>query len=222
MKISWLGQACFKIQTKTISLVIDPYDPKIGLKSAATKADLVLSTHDHHDHNYLEAVTAENPELAAPYVIKNPGEYEVSEIMVHGIQAAHDKKGGAERGLVTMYSIQSEGINILHVGDLGEKLTNEQVEAIGNVDILLIPVGGTYTIDGKEASDIVSQLEPRVVIPMHYLVPGLTVEGIAPVDLFLKEMGAVGVAAQESYKITKKELPQEETQVVILEPLKAK
>src|SRR5205085_94968 len=127
MKISWFGHSCFKIQTKNVSLVIDPYNPSIGLKTPTTKADIVLVTHEHPDHNNIDAVSPESPDQKEVHVIKNPGEYEIREIMIQGIQASHDKKSGAERGLVTMYLIQAEGISILHVGDLGEKLSNAQI-----------------------------------------------------------------------------------------------
>ncbi len=210
MEIVWYGQSMFKIKGKSTSLVIDPFDPqKIGLKAPKdVEASVVLVTHNHSDHNYLALIKDE------PLVFSGPGEYEKSGVSITGVQSSHDNKGGEERGLNTIYNILIDNINVVHLGDLGHQLTEEQVSLVGNADILMVPIGGTYTIDAEEAAKVVAQLEPRIVLPMHYQLPGST-SGLEPLEPFLKEMGAENVAPVPKLSITKDKLP-EETQVVVL------
>ncbi len=223
-----MGQSCFKIKGKTSSVIIDPFDPtKMGLKLPKDlSAELLLITHGHEDHNNISAVSGD------PVVIQGPGEYEVAGISVKGIHSYHDKQEGAERGVNTIYSITVDGVNILHLGDLGHPLTEEQTgEVDTSTDILMIPVGGNYTIDAEEAAKVVAALEPKVIIPMHYRLslkasledqpsssayklPESSAD-IAPVDGFLKEMGAENIEPVAKLSITKDKLP-EETQVVLI------
>lgn len=213
MYISWLGHSCFKIEAKTngesITVVIDPYEDSVGLKLPRVKADIVLVTHEHFDHNAVESLKGE------PTVIRGAGEYEVKKVVVYGVPTYHDSSNGSERGTNTCYRIDAEDLSVVHLGDLGHPLTNDQLELLEDVDILLIPVGGTYTIDAKQAGQIVSQIEPRIVIPMHYAVPGLKFE-LDPVEKFLKEMGAQKAEVIDKLKITKKELMTEGTKVIVL------
>ncbi len=210
MDIVWLGQACFKIKGKSTTLIIDPYDPAAtNLKLPKDlEAAIAIKTHDHKDHNNLQVVTGE------PLEITGPGEYEIRGVTVLGVSTYHDKSNGQERGKNTIYNIEIEGINIVHLGDLGHVLTEDQVEEIGTCDILLIPVGGVYTIDAKDASEVVAQLEPKIVIPMHFKVPGLQYE-LDGVESFLKEMGAESVTPLAKLTITKDKLPTE-MQVTVL------
>lgn len=210
MDIYWYGQSCFKIKGKTTSVIIDPYDPEfVGLKLPKDmEAQVVLSTHSHKDHANINAVSGK------PLAIAGPGEYEVSGVSVTGVSTDHDAAGGSERGRNTLYHVMIDGINIVHVGDLGHVLTEEQVSEIDNVDILMVPVGGTFTIDGETAAKVVAQLEPKIVIPMHYKIPGLSIE-IEDVEPFLKEMGAESAQPQPKLTITKDKLP-EEPQTVVL------
>ncbi len=213
MDIYFYGQAMFKIKGKTATLVIDPFDPNVtGLKlpkPADLEADAVLVTHNHPDHNNLAALPGE------PLQVLGPGEYEIKGASINGISVFHDKVQGAERGKNTIYHINIDGLNIVHLGDLGHVLNEEQTQGIDDVDILLIPVGGNYTIDAKAASEVVSQLEPSIIIPMHYGgLPGLKVD-LAPVEEFLKEMGSENVQPQSKLYVTKDKLP-EEPQVVVL------
>ncbi|OGE38126.1 hypothetical protein A3B45_05510 [Candidatus Daviesbacteria bacterium RIFCSPLOWO2_01_FULL_39_12] len=215
MDIYWLGQACFRLKGKTATVLIDPYDPDFtGLKLPKDLgADVVLTTHDHQDHNYTEAVKGiiNSP----PLVFKDSGEYEVSGVIITGISSFHDNSQGSQRGSNTIFHVVLDGLNIVHLGDLGQdKLTEEQISRIPQTDILLIPVGAIFTIDSKQASDIVSQLEPKIIIPMHYKIEGLKFE-LDGVDKFLKEMGAEGIVAQPKLSITKDKLP-EESMVVVL------
>lgn len=210
MDIYFYGQACFKIKGKTAAVFIDPYKEDFtGLKLPKDlSADVSVSTHDHDDHNNLDAVTG------TVLKIKGPGAYEVNGVNIIGISTYHDKEEGAQRGKNTIYNINIDGLNIVHLGDLGHILSEETIDELGQTDILLVPVGGVYTIDGKLASDIVSQLEPKIVIPMHYSLPGLKFE-LEPVENFLKEMGFESVEPQPKFSITKDKLP-EELQVVVL------
>ncbi|MFA5052026.1 MAG: MBL fold metallo-hydrolase [Patescibacteria group bacterium] len=211
MIITWLGQACFKIQSKDVTVITDPYDAGIGLKLPRLNADIVTVSHDHHDHNNAGAINGN------PFVINQPGEYEVKSVFVHGIPSYHDDKSGAERGNNIIYFFQIEELKLAHLGDLGAPLTDDQIEKLEGVDIVFIPVGGVYTIDGKQAAEVVSQLEPRIAIPMHFKIPGLNIK-LQGIDKFCDEMGVKQNGTEEKFKITKKELPSEETQVIILKP----
>ncbi|OGE31691.1 hypothetical protein A2631_00910 [Candidatus Daviesbacteria bacterium RIFCSPHIGHO2_01_FULL_44_29] len=210
MEIYYLGHACFKLKGKTSSIIIDPFNTETGLKLPKDmQADACLITHNHSDHNNQAAVTG------SPVVLNGPGEYEVKGVAVTGIASYHDNVAGAERGANTIYNIYIDGLNIVHLGDLGQDaLTEAQESEIGITDILLIPVGGTYTITAKQASSIVAQLEPRIIIPMHYGVEGLKypLEGVAS---FLKEMGVESLEPVSKLSITKDKLP-DEPQVVVL------
>jgi len=211
MEIKWFGQSCFELKGDKATLVIDPFEDKIGLKLPKLTADIVAVTHDHFDHNNVKAVSGD------PFVITDPGEYEVKGISVSGIPTFHDEKGGQERGENTVYIIEVDGIRICHLGDLGHNLSDAQADMVDGVDILLIPVGGEYTIDAKKASEVTEQIEPRVVIPMHYQVQGLAgVKGLAKVDDFLSEMGVKDINKKDLLKVKKDKLPQDKTEVVVL------
>lgn len=215
MQILWKGHACFQIiatrgKGEQVKIVIDPYDAATGLKLSPLEADIGLITHDHHDHNNVKALKGD------PFVIKSPGEYDVKDVLVRGIPSFHDASNGKERGQNTIYVIEAEGISLCHLGDFGQQeLTSEQVEAIGNIDILFIPVGGVFTIEGKEAAKIVGQIEPRYVVPMHYQEAKLKVK-LDKVDDFLKAMGVKPKEAESKLTIKVKDLTGEETKVVIM------
>lgn len=215
MEITYIGHSCFKIKDKTISLVIDPYNPKIGYKLPKLSADVLLVTHDHFDHNYIEGVSDYR------LLVDGPGEYEVGGCFIYGKSVDHDEKNGLERGKVTMYLITIDDFNILHLGDLGRELTQEEMEKIPNVDVLMIPVGNKYTIDEKAAVKVISALEPSYVIPMHYKTDDLTgVEGLSGVDEFLDEMGVEEDVKKDLDKLvlnSKTDLDGE-TKVVVLKP----
>lgn len=214
MEITWLGHSAFRIRGKTSTVVTDPYDPgTVGLKFAKTEANIVTISHGHADHNRPDLVTG------TPQVITGPGEYEIGGVSIFGISTFHDNKQGAERGKSTVYVITIDGVVICHLGDLGHKLTEEQVGEIGNVDVVLIPVGGVYTIDAKDAASIVATIEPSVVIPMHYKIEGVKSEIMSSLDgveKFIKEIG-VEPLKEAKFVVTKESLP-EEMQLVILEP----
>lgn len=210
MVITWYGQSCFKIQSGETVVFTDPFDKEIGLTPPRGQANIVTISHEHHDHNNSEALSGE------PLVVKGPGEYESLGVEIKGVFSFHDDKEGKERGVSTIYIIEIEGIKICHLGDLGQsKLTAEQIEEIDGVDILMIPVGGTLTIDGEVAVDIINQIEPRLVIPMHYKIPGLNYK-IDGVEAFLKEMGIAKKETVDKLTLKKKDLPEEEMQVVVM------
>ncbi|PJE57999.1 MAG: MBL fold metallo-hydrolase [Candidatus Portnoybacteria bacterium CG10_big_fil_rev_8_21_14_0_10_36_7] len=208
MVITWYGHSCFKIQSGQLTLLIDPFDSSIGLRSPRGKTDIVFVTHKHYDHNYLESVDQDT------FVIDGPGEYEVKGVACRGISSFHDASEGKDRGLNTIYLFEMEGIKVCHLGDLGHKLANGQLEALEEVDILFVPVGGKYTLDGEEAAEVVYQIEPKIIIPMHYKVPGLKIS-LGDATDFLKEMGVSGKEATPKITIKKKELPENGTVMVM-------
>ncbi len=215
MDIYWGGQALIRIKGKHSAVVIDPFDQEYtGLKLPKDLiGDLVLVTHDHQDHNAWSGIKSATGQPAMMF--DKPGEYEVSGVVVTGVSSFHDNEQGAERGINTIFHIMQDGMNLVHLGDLGQSaLTEEQLAQIGSVDILFIPVGGLYTIDAKVASNIVSQLEPSIIIPIHYKIEGLKFD-LAGVEGFLKEMGAENVVVQQKLSINKDKLP-EEPEVVVL------
>ncbi|MDA3802548.1 MAG: MBL fold metallo-hydrolase [Patescibacteria group bacterium] len=211
MIITWQGHSCFKIQDKVgtdgITLTTDPFDKEIGLKSPNFESDIVTVSHDHHDHNNVSSLRGD------AFVIDSPGEYDYKEVLVQGIDSYHDNKEGEERGKNTIYRIEMDDLSICHLGDLGHSLSDEQLSKLSGVDILFVPVGGKYTLDAKKAVEVVSQIEPRIVIPMHYKVDELKMD-IDPVDSFVKELG-IKPTNEEKLKISKKDLPQEDMELVI-------
>ncbi len=212
MIITWYGQSCFKIQSGDLVIVIDPFSKEIGLTPPRFRADIALSTHAHDDHNNLESVAGD------PFIINSPGEYEVKGAYIHGIKTFHDNENGAERGLNTIFLVEVEGIRVLHMGDYGDDANRDAqfIEEVGEVDILLVPVGGTFTIDGQRAARLTKDIEPRFVIPMHYKIPALKVT-LADNTQFLKEMGVKNAESQEKFTIKKKDITEEEkTEVVVL------
>lgn len=217
-----MGHASFRIKGKSATVVTDPFASSVvGLKFPKLDAvDIITVSHDHPDHNATEAVLEKaSAGETRPFTVSGPGEYEIKEVTILGIPAFHDNNLGADRGKNTIYVFNIDGIRVCHLGDLGHKLADSQLEEIGSVDILFIPVGGVFTIDAKAAAAVVAQIEPVVVIPMHYSRAGLTLElaeKLAPVNLFLKEMGAEGVTAESKYSTSKDKLP-ETTTVVVLE-----
>lgn len=209
MEIDWFGHSCFRLRTREVTVVSDPYEKTIGLSFPRPRADLVTISHNHEGHDYVEGVRGD------PKVINGPGEYEIRGVFVTGVQTFHDKRSGRDRGKNTAYVMTIDGVNICHLGDLGHVPSQTQAESFGNVDILLVPVGGVTTINASDAAEVVALFEPQIVIPMHYRVPDLAYK-LDSVDKFVKEMGIKKPETVESLKATKDSLPKE-TQVVLLE-----
>lgn len=211
MELAWLGQAAFRLKGKSATVVTDPFDSSFtGLKWSKVEADIVTVSHEHQDHNASSQVTD------ATFIAQGPGEYEIKGIAFTGVSSWHDNKEGAERGKNVIYTFNIDGVRVCHLGDLGQhQLTDQQLEEIGDVDVLLVPVGGTYTINAAEAAKVTAQLEPKVIIPMHYKIEGLKFD-LDTVDHFLKEMGKEDVQPVGKLSVSSDKLP-EEAQVVVLE-----
>ncbi len=209
MDITWLGHSCFKIKGSQATVITDPYSPDLGYSLGRTTARIVTVSHQHPGHSYVQGIGGQ------PRVVDRPGEYEISGVLIIGIATFHDGERGKKRGKNTVYLMEIDEISVCHLGDLGHVLTSEQVEEIDNVDVLLLPVGGVSTINAPVAAEVVRQLEPKAVIPMHYKTPALSLE-LEPVDRFLKEIGAKQVAPLPKLSLTKSNLPPT-TQVFLLD-----
>jgi len=183
MEITWLGHACFRLRAKEGTVVTDPFGKGLGLALSRLQADVVTVSHDHAGHNNAGAVGGQ------PHLINGPGEYEIKNIFITGIGAFHDAEQGKNHGKVTMYLIDMEDLVICHLGDLAHVPTQEMIEAMGRVDILLAPVGAGNSLNAAQAAEVISLLEPRAVIPMHYHTSGLAT-ALDPLTRFTKEMGA--------------------------------
>ena len=166
MDVTWLGHGCFRLRGRGAAVVTDPYPPAIGLKLQRLDADLVTVSHGHENHSYTQAVRE-------AYEIRGPGEYEVAGVSVIGISTYHDSEKGAKYGRNTVYVFEIDDIRVCHLGDLGHKLDDAEAETVSSPDVLLVPVGGRATINAAQAAEVVRQLEPRFVVPMHYAIPGL-------------------------------------------------
>jgi len=230
MNIIWHGQSLFKIITipkknSQIKIVIDPFDEATGLKVPSLEADILLITHGHYDHNNLKAVKGQ------PFLVTGPGEYEIKEVFIQGISSFHDNSQGkttptlrppwlppGPRGENTIYIIETEEMRLCHLGDLGQKELNpEQLEKMGEIDVLMIPVGGISTISAKEAVKIMSQIEPKITIPMHYQIPKLKIK-LNSLDNFLKTMGIKSLEPIPKLSIKKKDLSEGEAKIILLKP----
>jgi L-ascorbate metabolism protein UlaG (beta-lactamase superfamily) len=219
MNIIWRGQSCFQIissqgKNNYINIAIDPFSDDIGLKLPKMEADILLVTHQHSDHNNVKAIGGN------PFLIEGPGEYDVKDFFIQGIPSFHDSSSGKERGINIIYTIEgeAEGLKLCHLGDFGQKeLTPEQLDKIGEVDILMIPIGGVFTISAKEAVKIMSQIEPKIIIPMHYQLPKLKIKLDSLAD-FLKTIGIKKLDTLPKLSIKKKDISSEEAKVVILQP----
>lgn len=215
MQITWLGHSSFRLQGKTstglVSVVTDPYkSEKTGLKMPRVEADIVTISHDHDDHNNLDAIKGD------PFIVRGAGEYESKEVYIDGISSFHDEVKGAKRGENIIYRFEIEDIVVTHLGDLGGELDDKQLERLEGTDILLIPIGGVYTIDAQKAVSVINQIEPRIIIPMHYQVPGLKLSNpLGSLEQFLKAI-AIKPRNEEKLKISKKDLPQDTMEVVVL------
>ncbi|HEX4715330.1 MAG TPA: MBL fold metallo-hydrolase [Ktedonobacteraceae bacterium] len=210
MEISWLGHSCFQLKGKSVTLITDPFSPQADDASGLGKfsASIVTISHDHPGHNYAMGVGGN------PRVVRGPGEYEISDVLITGVASYHDNERGKALGRNTIYVIHMDDMVICHLGDLGHTLQEEQLEEVADADVLLIPVSGQHTINAAQAAEVISQGEPRIVVPMHYTLP----EGDAPnpLEKFCREMGIEASHSQPKLNIARTTLPAE-TQVIILE-----
>ncbi len=215
MDITYLGQSSFKIKAKNTTLVTDPFDPGVvGIKyPKLSEIDIVTVSHAHSDHNHLANI--KDPRM----VLQEPGEYEIGGVSIRGIGSFHDDKKGELRGSNTIFVFEADGLRFAHFGDLGHKLGEGVIEELGTIDVLMLPVGGFYTVDAQVAAEIVRSIEPAITIPMHYQVKGLSSDihdKLTPVDDFLKILG-MSVENLEKLSVKKMDISETESKVVVLE-----
>ena len=216
MKIRFLGHAAFLVTTAGgVKIVTDPYEPggfggAIGYGPLTEPADVVVVSHEHADHNYVDMVPGK------PAVVRGAKEQSVKGVTFRAIAAHHDTAGGRQRGENVVWVIEADGLRVCHLGDLGHMLEAEQVGALAGVDVLMVPVGGTFTVDAKGATEVVDAVKPRVAIPMHYQTPKLGFD-LAGVDQFLAGKTRVRRVGGSEMEVTRETLP-EATEIVVLEP----
>jgi L-ascorbate metabolism protein UlaG (beta-lactamase superfamily) len=214
MKVKWLGHSAFLISSDTGTRVItDPYESggfKGGIRyqPVTERADIVTVSHEHSDHNCTRDIPG------APEIVRKTGRREVKDTEIEGVLTCHDKTDGRERGLNTVFCLTMDDVRVCHLGDLGHELSAKEIKAIGRVDVLLVPVGGYFTIDAAEATRVAAALKPKIVIPMHYKTPALDFP-IAGVEDFLEGKPHVKRLDASEVEITKSNLPQE-TEVWVL------
>lgn len=216
MDITWYGLSCFRIREGGVTIICDPYDRSVGLQLPKVRADLVTVSHARPGHSSVERVTGE------PKVLRGPGEYELHNVFITAATTYHrrHKDQPLERNVVFFFDFGD--FTVGHLGDVGEVPAQSEIEElnIGEVDVLMVPVGGGDTLDPTRAVEVIGMFEPKIVIPMHYQQPELTApwaQQLEPVDKFLRELGVSAPEPQEMLKITKSSLP-EETQVALLIP----
>jgi hypothetical protein len=217
MDIFWHGQFCFEIKTPSASakekrtIVVDPVSKESGLKAFSGEADVLLLTCLEQKDNGISQIKGN------PFVIEGPGEYEIKNIHIKGLAGFSEKADKKEPEKITIYKVETDGITFCHLGGFGQQeLSPEQLEAINEVDILMLPIGGGRTIDGAAAQKIINQVEPKIVIPMYFHLPQLK-EKIEPIDGFLKTIGREKIEPEPNFKARKDKLPLE-TKIVVLKP----
>lgn len=184
MKITWLGHASFLIESGDLCLVTDPFAERVGYPIYAGKVDIVTVSHNHYDHNAVELLQGQ------PRLFDRSGEFVVDGVHITGLDTWHDKKQGKERGRNIIFKIVTEEISLLHLGDLGHVLSPELAVRLGRIDVLMVPVGGKFTVDAGMAFNIVELLKPRIIIPMHFQTPPCTIT-LAPVEGFTMKFDRV-------------------------------
>lgn len=217
MIITYHGHSCFKLRGKNGAAVTDPYNDEVGFSLPSLSADVITLSHDHDDHNQNQKVSG-TARRDNPFVIEHLGEYEVEGISVFGVKSFHDDQEGKERGKNSIFTIMVDGVRVCHLGDLGHELTETMVKEIGLIDVLLVPIGGKFTIDAKQAVAVARALDPSIVIPMHYQTSehSKKYEELQTVADFLKAIGADDVKTLSKLTVESDRLP-EEMEVVVLE-----
>ena len=209
MKIKWLGHSSFLIESeKGIKIITDPFDETLGYKLSRIKVNIVTVSHEHFDHNYVRGAKGR------PVVFKGLVNRESHKMEFRGISSYHDSVCGTQRGSNTIFVIKADGLNLCHLGDLGHILNSDKLTEIGDVDILFIPVGGFYTIDSSQATQVIKDIKPKIVIPMHYKTEAIKFS-IDPVEIFLSENDNVQRLESNEFDITEDTLPKN-TQIYVL------
>ena len=203
LQIRWHGHSCFEI-TNDITLVTDPHDGKsIGIPAPSVTGDVILVSHDHYDHNSVKSVEKEGSKVVTDERKRN-----ISDVEIRGVESFHDECDGAKRGKNIMYKFTMNGIKFCHLGDLGHELDDEAVQKIGDVDILFLPIGGTFTVDDKQAWNVINKIRPKIIVPMHYKIGGLSLP-IAGIDPFLERSAYKILKVGNEIDIEKEDLPPE-------------
>ena len=206
MEISWYGMSCFRItERKLATVVTDPFIPNLKSGDHKLRAEVVTISHDAPGHNNASAVGG------VQHVLSGPGEYEIGGVFITGI--ATPSRNGSFNNII--YAFDYNGLTVAHLGDIGDIPTQRQIEDLELVNILLVPVGGGSSLNAAQAAELVSMIEPNIVIPMHYQVPGLTIK-LDPIDKFLKEMGAMDAKQDVTFKAGSADALPVETEVVLL------
>lgn len=207
MDITWYGQSCFRLSGRGMaSIVTDPYSGNMGLPALKVRGDVVTISHDAAGHNNLAAVAG------VSHSLDGPGEYEIGGVFITGI-ATNESVNRIEN---VLFLFDYGNVTIAHLGDMSKVPTQTKIEALEQVDVLLVPVGDGNSLNAAQAAELVSMLEPKIVIPMHYAIPGLALE-LEDVERFLKEMGVTRPEEETSLRISTSDLS-EETRVVLLTP----
>jgi L-ascorbate metabolism protein UlaG (beta-lactamase superfamily) len=212
MELIWHGHSCFRLRGKELTILTDPFAPGPRAANGQLQADVITVSHDESNHNAVAVVEG------TPRVLTGPGEYETGGAAITGVATPRPEGQSRTVPRNTAYLIELDDVTVCHLGDLAVPLTADQVAVVKDADVLLIPVGGHCTIDAAQAAEVVAQVEPKVVVPMHYQAPGLSVP-LDPVDRFCHEMGAASVTPQQRLNVTRSSLPEQLT-VVLLEPRK--
>lgn len=210
MEITWYGHSCFRFTERGMaSVVTDPFDSEVvGYEPLKLKADIVTVSHQAPGHNFISAVKG------SLHRITGPGEFEIGGVFITGVQTDSNGKKSGDKPRNTLYLFDYDGLNVAHLGDLKQVPTQAEVEALGTVHIALVPVGGGEGLNASKAAEVISLLEPNIVIPMHYGTPACKID-LEPLAKFLKEMGLSNPEASPSLKISRSGLP-DETKVVVL------
>ena len=209
MDITWLGHACFRLRSDDLVVLTDPYPLSLGLRPDARPVTVVTVSNTHLNHSYWQEVVGE------PKVFMAPGEYEYSGVTVRGVMTPLPQEVAREQRNVA-YSIELDGVNICHLGDIAQPLTTRQVDELAPVDVLLVPTGGGCTLNLDQVLQIMQDLEPKIVIPMHHGNSGVGV-ALQDVDVFLRRMGLSDVQPQPRLVATASNLPAD-MRVVLLAP----
>jgi L-ascorbate metabolism protein UlaG (beta-lactamase superfamily) len=203
MKITWIGHACFLIEAEDQRLVTDPFEAKVPYPFPSVAADIVTVSHEHHDHNAVDRISGK------PTVVRGPGRHRAGTLDIDGIASSHDASGGSKRGPNTLFAFTLEGLRLAHLGDLGAPLDEPQRTALRGVEVLFVPVGGTYTVDAHQAAAIVRSLpDLRIVFPMHYRTEPIADWPLTPVDDFLRTMDNARHIESSGVVLTRATLPE--------------
>lgn len=211
MILKWCGQACFLLTSeKGTRILTDPFNKHLGYPVPRYEVEAITVSHNHYDHNYVRAV----PNYLDIPILRDQGEYQIQDIHIKGLSSFHDNQGGAARGSNIIFIFQLDGLKIAHLGDLGHTFSPAQLSQLGSPDILLIPLGGTYTIGAKEATAIIEQVDSKLVLPMHYKTSTLRYP-LDPLDPFLQDKQNVEFIESEQLEIKPEKLPPNQKIIIL-------